>query len=43
MIASSEKAEQMLGWTRRYTSIDDIVKSAWQFHQAHPKGFHGKE
>lgn len=39
LVASSEKAVEVLGWERQYKSIDDIVLSAWKFHQAHPKGF----
>jgi UDP-glucose 4-epimerase len=39
LIASSEKAEKMLGWERKYKSIDEIVQTAWNFHQKHPKGF----
>ncbi|KAJ3189245.1 hypothetical protein HDU85_002870 [Gaertneriomyces sp. JEL0708] len=39
LIASSKKAEDVLGWTRKYQSIDDIVASAWKFHQLRPKGF----
>lgn len=40
LIASSEKAEQVLGWTRQYQSVEDIIATAWNFHQKHPKGFH---
>ena len=39
LIASSDKAEEVLGWTRKYTSIEDIVRTAWNFHQKHPKGY----
>jgi UDP-glucose 4-epimerase len=39
LIASSEKAEKVLGWKRQYTTIDDIVATAWNFHQKHPNGF----
>ncbi|KAJ3041839.1 hypothetical protein HDV00_008543 [Rhizophlyctis rosea] len=39
LVASSEKAEEVLGWKRQYHSIDDIVKTAWNFHQKNPKGF----
>ncbi|KAJ3285189.1 hypothetical protein HK104_009607 [Borealophlyctis nickersoniae] len=39
LVASSEKAETVLGWKRQYQSIDDIVRTAWNFHQKHPHGF----
>ncbi|KAJ3055107.1 hypothetical protein HK097_011482 [Rhizophlyctis rosea] len=39
LVASSEKAETVLGWKRQYHSVDDIVRTAWNFHQKHPKGF----
>ncbi|KAI9183638.1 hypothetical protein H9P43_004556 [Blastocladiella emersonii ATCC 22665] len=39
LVAASTKAEKVLGWTRKYTSVEDIVASAWKFHQAHPKGY----
>lgn len=38
LIASSEKAEKMLGWKRKYTNVEDIVRSAWNFHREHPNG-----
>ncbi|KAJ3090058.1 hypothetical protein HDU96_003551, partial [Phlyctochytrium bullatum] len=39
LVASSEKAEKILGWTRKYKSIEEIVASAWKWHQTHPKGY----
>jgi len=33
LIASSEKIEQELGWKRRFGKLDDIVDSAWKWHQ----------
>jgi UDP-glucose 4-epimerase len=33
LIASSEKIEQELGWKRRFDKLDDIVDSAWKWHQ----------
>jgi len=33
LIASSAKIEGELGWKPNYTQIDDIVRSAWQWHQ----------
>jgi UDP-glucose 4-epimerase len=39
LIASSEAANQDLGWSPRFTDIDAIIRSAWQWHQAHPMGY----
>ena len=33
LIASSEKIIRELGWKPRHTNLDDIVASAWQWHQ----------
>lgn len=33
LIASSEKIERELGWTRKFDKLDDIVASAWKWHQ----------
>ena len=33
LIASSAKIETDLGWKPKYTKLDDIVQSAWQWHQ----------
>jgi UDP-glucose 4-epimerase len=33
LVASSEKAMRELGWKPRYTQLDDIVRTAWVWHQ----------
>jgi len=33
LIASSEKIGQELGWKPAYDKLDDIIKSAWEWHQ----------
>ena len=33
LIASSEKAVRELGWKPRYTQLDEIVRTAWVWHQ----------
>ena len=33
LVASSEKAMRELGWKPRYTKLDDIVRTAWAWHQ----------
>ena len=39
LIASSEKAKQILGWSPKRTSIDLIIQDAWNWHQAKPDGY----
>ncbi len=39
LVASSEKAKRELGWKPIYTSIDEIVASAWEWHRANPNGY----
>lgn len=33
LVASSEKAIRELGWKPRYTQLDDIIRTAWIWHQ----------
>lgn len=33
LVASSEKAIHELGWKPRYTQLDDIIRTAWLWHQ----------
>lgn len=33
LVASSEKISRELGWKPRYTNLDEIVASAWEWHQ----------
>ncbi len=39
LIASSTKIRQELGWQPRYSTIDQIVGSAWEWHSRHPAGY----
>ncbi|RSK26238.1 UDP-glucose 4-epimerase GalE [Bacillus sp. HMF5848] len=39
LVASSEKAMEELGWTPKYASLEDIIASAWSWHQRHPHGY----
>ncbi|MHC5218295.1 UDP-glucose 4-epimerase GalE [Enterococcus sp. LJL128] len=39
LVASSEKAKAVLGWTPAYTTIKDIIKTAWDWHVSHPEGY----
>jgi len=33
LVASSEKAMRELGWKPKYTQLDEIVRTAWVWHQ----------
>ncbi len=39
LVASSEKARNILGWEPKYTEIKDIISSAWKFHKNNINGF----
>ena len=39
LIASSNKAQQILGWKPKHDDIHDIISSAWQWHEKHPNGY----
>lgn len=42
LVASSEKIRQELGWQPQYTTIDQIVATAWEWHSRHPHGYDAK-
>lgn len=42
LIASSEKAKEILNWKPEHTSLDDIIASAWKWHTTHPHGYKSK-
>ncbi|MEO8357508.1 MAG: UDP-glucose 4-epimerase GalE [Chloroflexota bacterium] len=39
LVASSEKIKRELGWKPEHDNLQDIISSAWQWHQSHPKGY----
>ena len=39
LIASSQKAMEVLGWKPNYTSVEDIIATAWNWHSSHPNGY----
>ncbi|SET11536.1 UDP-glucose 4-epimerase [Natronincola peptidivorans] len=39
LIASSKKAKDQLGWKPKFTKIEDIIASAWNWHKNNPNGF----
>ena len=44
LVASSEKIGKELGWKPKYATLEAILQTAWEWHQAHPDGYgsHGK-
>lgn len=39
LVASNKKAIEVLGWKIQYPNVEDIIASAWKFHQNKPNGF----
>lgn len=39
LVASSDRLRQETGWQQRYASLDDIVRTAYEWHSAHPNGY----
>jgi UDP-glucose 4-epimerase len=39
MIGDSRRARAELGWEPRYPTIEQIIASAWDWHQRHPSGY----
>lgn len=39
LIASSQKAQNQLGWVPKYSDLDTIIKTAWEWHRSHPQGY----
>jgi UDP-glucose 4-epimerase len=42
MIGDGQRARAELGWMPRYPSIEQIIGSAWDWHQRHPYGYASK-
>lgn len=39
LVASGEKAKEILGWKPEITELEDIIRSAWAWHSSHPNGY----
>ncbi len=39
LIASSEKAKNVLGWHPEHADLEEIIATAWNWHKNHPHGF----
>ncbi len=43
LIASSDALRRDLGWAPRHPKLEDIMASAWAWHQSHPHGYADSE
>lgn len=39
LIASSQKAKNVLGWKPKHDDLKHIIETAWNWHKKHPNGF----
>jgi UDP-glucose 4-epimerase len=39
LFANADKIQTELGWSARYTEIDEIVATAWRWFREHPEGY----
>ena len=39
LVADATRAKAVLGWAPRYPELRDIVATAWNWHQHHPRGY----
>ena len=39
LVASGEKAREILGWKPEITELEDIIRSAWAWQSSHPNGY----
>lgn len=39
LVASPKKISAELGWSPKYTNLQEIISSAWEWHRSHPDGY----
>ena len=39
LVAGAQRLRNELGWQPQYTSLRDIIATAWQWHETHPNGY----
>lgn len=39
LVASADKAKEILGWSPKTTEIKEIIRTAWNWHVSHPNGY----
>lgn len=42
LLASGARARSELGWSPRFEEIDEIVRTAWTWHESHPDGYRSR-
>ena len=42
LVADSAKARTILGWQPQHENAEDVMASAWKWHQTHPQGYADK-
>lgn len=42
LIAASDKARTILGWKPKFDDVEQVIATAWNWHQNHPEGFRDK-
>lgn len=43
LVADPRKAEEVLGWKATRSDLETIVRDAWRWHSAHPRGFDDRQ
>ena len=39
LVADAAKAREVLGWKTQYPELEQIVRTAWEWHESHPDGY----
>jgi UDP-glucose 4-epimerase len=39
LVAAANKLQRELGWKPVHSGLEEILSSAWSWHQAHPQGY----
>ena len=39
LVASKDKLKRVLGWEAAHSSLEEIIQSAWEWKQKHPRGY----
>jgi UDP-glucose 4-epimerase len=42
LVADAARAQAVLGWRTRHPALDDIIRTAWEWHLAHPHGYESR-
>ena len=43
LVASAKEANRVLGWHAERSDLENVLKDAWRWHSAHPKGYQDKD